>query len=115
MMTGHGADAEGRRTRNSLRSPPMRNAQAEAPVFDHVASDAAPTQSPAPDRADLDPLSPRPLAGAARAAASRENGRKSRGPKTPQGKQRSKFNRLQHGLCAATTVLPGEDPAAFAD
>src|SRR6185312_10166651 len=89
------ADAAGRRTRNSMRSAPMLEAQAAAPV--------------------PDPIPPRPPASAARAAASRANGCKSRGPKTTQGKDRSCFNRLKHGLCAATTVLPGEDPAAFAD
>jgi hypothetical protein len=61
--------------------------------------------APAPDHTEPDPVPPRTPASAARAAASRANGGKSRGPKTPQGKDRSKFNRLKHGLCAATTVL----------
>src|SRR5262249_26242209 len=37
----------------------------------------------------------------------------STGPKTPEGKERSKLNALKHGMTAKTTVLPGEDPAAF--
>ncbi len=45
--------------------------------------------------------------------ASRINGAKSKGPKTPEGKDAVKFNGLTHGLCAAQAVLPGEDPAAF--
>src|SRR5437868_8840880 len=49
----------------------------------------------------------------ARAATSRRNGSKSAGPKTPAGKQRSKFNALKHGLSAKTLVLPGEDADAF--
>ncbi len=45
--------------------------------------------------------------------ASRANGAKSRGPKSPEGKAVSKFNGLKHGLRAEHVVLPGEDPAAF--
>jgi len=45
--------------------------------------------------------------------ANRRNACKSTGPRTPEGKSRSRFNRLQHGLAATVPVLPGEDPAAF--
>src|SRR5262249_11120273 len=31
-----------------------------------------------------------------------------------EGKAKSRLNGLAHGMAAATTVLPGEDPAAFA-
>ncbi|HZW31568.1 MAG TPA: hypothetical protein VFF52_12725, partial [Isosphaeraceae bacterium] len=50
---------------------------------------------------------------AERAEISRRNGRKSCGPRTPEGKDRSKFNALKHGLDARTPVLPGEDPEAY--
>jgi hypothetical protein len=50
----------------------------------------------------------------ARAAASRRNGARSHGPKSPAGKARSAQNALKHGLCAKKLlVLPEEDPAAF--
>ncbi len=50
----------------------------------------------------------------ARAEASRKNGAKSRGPKTPDGKARSAQNALKHGLRAQKyVVLPDEDAAAF--
>ncbi len=51
----------------------------------------------------------------ARAAASRQNGARSRGPKTEQGKARSAQNALKHGMRAEThLVLPEEDPDEFA-
>ncbi len=45
--------------------------------------------------------------------ASRENAKKSTGPRTPQGKARSSKNALKHGLLALDSVIPGEDPADF--
>ena len=50
----------------------------------------------------------------ARAEASRRNGAKSRGPKTPEGKARSSRNALKHGLRAQHLVALGdEDLDAF--
>jgi hypothetical protein len=50
----------------------------------------------------------------ARAAASRANGAKSRGPKTAEGKARSCQNALKHGLRAQKhMVLAGESTTAF--
>ena len=51
----------------------------------------------------------------ARAEASRKNGAKSRGPKSPEGKARAAQNALKHGMRAQKyVVLPQEDAAAFA-
>jgi hypothetical protein len=50
----------------------------------------------------------------ARALASRRNGARSRGPKTPAGRLRAARNALKHGLCARKLVLlVDEDSAAF--
>ncbi len=48
-----------------------------------------------------------------RTEASRTSAARSLGPKTAEGKDRSRFNALKHGMRARTIVLPGEDPAAF--
>jgi hypothetical protein len=51
----------------------------------------------------------------ARAEASRKNGARSRGPKTPEGRARSSRNALKHGMRAEKHVLlPDEDGAEFA-
>jgi hypothetical protein len=50
----------------------------------------------------------------ARAEASRKNGARSKGPKTPEGKARSSQNALQHGLRAQKhMLLPGESAAEY--
>src|SRR5260370_12695982 len=40
----------------------------------------------------------------ARLAANRRNAQRSTGPKTEEGKQRSRANALKHGLCASVVV-----------
>jgi hypothetical protein len=44
--------------------------------------------------------------------ANRRNGRKSAGPKSDEGKKRSRLNALKHGMRANLLVLPGEDAEA---
>ena len=53
------------------------------------------------------------MATAAQIAANRLNAQKSTGPRTPEGKAASSFNALKHGMDAASTVIPGEDPAEY--
>ncbi len=48
-----------------------------------------------------------------RAEINRRNAQKSTGPRTPEGKNRSRFNAVKHGMTAKTLVLPGEDPDAL--
>ena len=45
--------------------------------------------------------------------ASRTNGARSKGPSTPGGRQKVRFNGLKHGLRAEQVVLPGENAAEF--
>jgi hypothetical protein len=46
--------------------------------------------------------------------ANRRNAQKSTGPKSAEGKSRSRHNALKHGMRATLAVLPGEDEAAYA-
>jgi len=49
----------------------------------------------------------------AKIAANRKNGLLSTGPKTKEGKDRSRANALKHGMCALVVDIPGEDPEAL--
>ena len=48
-----------------------------------------------------------------KAAANRLNAQESTGPRTVEGKNRSKLNAVEHGMRAATTILPTENADAF--
>ena len=47
--------------------------------------------------------------------ASRRNAKKSTGPKTPEGKDKVRFNAIQHGLYSSTLVLDRENKALYND
>src|SRR5260221_4763460 len=47
----------------------------------------------------------------AQISANRRNARLSTGPKTPEGKERSRRNALKHGLTGEGVALPDEDVA----
>ena len=49
----------------------------------------------------------------AQIAANIQNAKKSTGPRTPEGKDRSRMNALDHGMTALLALLPDEDPAEF--
>ena len=51
----------------------------------------------------------------ARRETARRNGAKSHGAVTPDGQERARTANLRHGLFARTLLLPGENPATFAD
>src|SRR6516164_4834001 len=63
------------------------------------------------------PMSPQitaaPATSQKRIDANRRNAQKSTGPRTPEGKSRSRFNGLKHGLTAKVPVIPGEDAAVY--
>jgi hypothetical protein len=52
---------------------------------------------------------------AARLEANRRNAQKSTGPRTHEGKTRSRVNAVTHGLRAEIPILPDEDPQALED
>jgi hypothetical protein len=51
----------------------------------------------------------KPTTSPSRIAANQQNAQKSTGPRTPEGKEVSKYNRLRHGLASPLIVLPFED------
>jgi hypothetical protein len=53
------------------------------------------------------------MATPAQSTANRANAQRSTGPRSVEGKSVSRFNALKHGVDAASTALPGEDPAAY--
>ena len=53
------------------------------------------------------------MATQAQRKANRQNAKKSTGPRTEEGKQRSSQNGLKHGLLARDAVMADEDPAEY--
>ena len=56
-----------------------------------------------------------PATSTARHCANQQNAQLSTGPKTPEGKARSRMNSLKHGLCARVVPLPNENPEEVAN
>ena len=55
------------------------------------------------------------MATPAQIAANRANAQRSTGPRSVEGKSASRFNALKHGADALSPVIPGEDPAEYAE
>ena len=75
------------------------------------------TQNTEPTPAAVPPAAPKPnpekQRSEAQIAASRANGAKSKGPKTPEGKRIASLNAERHGLLSRLAVMDGEDQAGF--
>ena len=67
-----------------------------------------------PQKPESEPKSTRPRT-AAQTAASRENGRQSKGPTTKSGLDRSKMNAVKHGLCGEFLLIYGESIRAYSE
>ena len=55
------------------------------------------------------------ITAAERAEISRQNSRRSTGPKSPLGKSQSRMNAIKHGCRAKLPIIPGEDPDVYRD
>jgi hypothetical protein len=53
------------------------------------------------------------MASAAQIEANRRNSQNSTGPRTQEGRNKSRFNAVKHGFRADKAILPGEDPAVL--
>ena len=82
----------------------------ETSAADENAADANTSQAPPENTNEKNPK--RPIS-EARLRANRENAKKSTGPHTPEGKQRSSLNATRHGILAQVILLPAEDLAAY--
>ena len=51
------------------------------------------------------------MASQSQIAANRRNSQKSTGPRSSEGKAKTRFNALKFGIHAKSQVIPGEDPA----
>ena len=74
--------------------------------MENLTQDTETTYAPVP------PTTARPRS-EAQIAASRANGAKSKGPKTPEGKRIAAMNAERHGILSTWAVMDGEDQACF--
>ena len=91
----------------SLQNPSSQEPAAQLPPLQEPA-----TQNPASSEGPNSEPNKRPTS-EARLRANRENAKKSTGPRTPEGKQRSSLNGTRHGILAQVIVLPKEDMDAY--
>jgi hypothetical protein len=85
---------------------PLARGEGIVPPEEPPVADAASSAEPEgePQKPEKPPISPRKL------AANRANAQRSTGPKTPEGKDKAKFNALKHGLTARyfpAVIKPG--------
>ena len=76
-------------------------------------ADGERSKRPSPKHSSPDRPGPKRACSQRKLEANRANAKKSTGPRTPEGKARSRLNGLVHGLCASLAVLPGEDPGVL--
>jgi hypothetical protein len=74
----------------------------------------ATTPTPTTPRAEAEVPTKPPVSERKRLANAR-NARRSTGPRTDAGKNKSKYNNLRHGGRAGSLILPGEDPQELAE
>jgi hypothetical protein len=88
--------------------------QNESPRQNDAIDDGAARPFRAPASIDHEPGASIAMTPEQRQKINAQNAQKSTGPRTPEGRARSRTNALKHGLTAQTLALPSEDPEVVA-